>query len=325
LISFQRFLIVGGSRHLFAFQGTDPIGVISPDDGSFLLAPDWTDLGLFPSGTLSRSGMVNAGNDLLWTTNNGVRSATLAKTTNQLTETQISIQLDKTLRDLLRRLPEDEIIAVHYPRRNWVFFKAGDELYVFNYARAGQQARAFLEGQEVSIQVPPAWHLFDGRLAQQKCFFVRESGDLICGGVGGQINKFDLGAYADLGDPIRTRYKSVWHGFEKKQQKSINRKHGKYIKPIWQAPSGTTMTVRVTAPYKRDSTDEIDINPETVGAAIGQAVIGTWIIGGNSVTFEKHPLRWNGEVAQLQFETEHTSGPFVLSGYTVYYATFGGR
>jgi len=269
--------------------------------------------------------MVNAGNDLLWTTNNGVRSATLAKTTNQLTETQISIQLDKTLRELLKRLPEDEIVAAHYPRRNWVLFKAGDELYVFNYARAGQQAKAFLEGQEVSIQVPPAWHLFDGRFAQQKCFFVRENGDLICGGVNGQINSFDLGEYSDLGQPIKTRYRSVWHGFEKRQQKSINRKHGKYIKPVWEAPSDTTMTVRVVAPYKRDSSDEIEIEPETEGAVIGQAVIGDWVIGGNDVTFDKHPLRWNGEVARFDFETEHTGGPVVLSGYTVFFAAFGSR
>jgi len=325
LLSFQRFLIVGGSRHLFAFQGTDPIGVISPDDGSFLLVPDWTDLGLFPSGTLSRTGMVNAGNDLHWVTNNGVRSATLAKTTNQLTETQISVQLDKTLRELFKRLSEDEIVAVHYPRRNWVLFKAGDELYVFNYARAGQQAKAFVEGQEVSIQVPPAWHLFDGHFAQQKCFFVRENGDLICGGVNGQINVFDLGEYSDLGQPIRTKYKSAWHGFEKRQQKSTNRKHGKYIKPIWEAPEGTSMTVKVRAPYKRDSSDEIEIEPETESVVIGQAVIGDWIIGGNDVTFEKHPLRWNGEVAQFEFETEHTSGPYVLSGYTVFYSQFGGR
>jgi len=323
LLSFQRFLIVGGTRHVFAFEGTDPIGVIDPDTGTYLLTPDWTDLGLFPSGTLSRTGMVNVGNELAWVTNNGVRSATLSKTTSQLTEDQISRQFDKTLRDLLKTLPEDDIIAVHYPRRSWVLFRTGDEIQVYNYAQSTGEQTAYVGGQQVNIKVPPSWHQFVGGFAQQKAFFVRESGDLITGGAAGTINIFDKGSYGDLGVPIQFVYESVWHGFEAKSQKSTHRKHGKYIKPVFQAPDGVQITISVAAPYSRASTDSIAVSAAAGSSQIGSVTIGKWIIGGNDVTFDKLPLRWHGEVAKFRFEGEASQGPLTLSAYTVFYAPFG--
>lgn len=320
MLSFQRFLIVGGTRNLYAFQGTDPIGVIDRDTGNYLLNPDWSDLGLFPAGLLSRTGMVNIGNDLAWVTNNGVRIATLSKTTSQLQEDSASAQLDKTLRELLRRLPQDEIIAVHYPRRNWVFFKAGDEIYLYNYAAVGQiQQKAFIGGQEVNTRVPPAWHLFTGKLAQMKSFFIRENGDMVCGGVNGQINVFDTGSYGDLGESVQFRYEGAWHSFESKNQKGVSRKHGKYLRPIFEAPDGVAMDISVVAPYSRASTDEVAVSASTNQSTVGFAEIGDWVIGGNDVDFEKLPLRWHGETAKFRFEGETASGPFILSGYTVYY------
>jgi len=326
LLSFQRFLVVGGTRHLFAFQGTDPIGVIDADTGAYLLNPDWTDLGLFPSGTLSRTGMVNKGNELAWVTNNGVRFATLSKTTSQLTEEQTSTQLDKTLRELLKSLPEDEIIAFHYPRRSWVIFKAGDELYVYNYAQASGDQTAFIGGQEVNVKMPASWHLFVGPFAQQKAFFVRENGDLLTGGANGQINIFDQGSYGDLGAPVQFVYESSWHAFEAKSQKSTHRKHGKYIKPVFEAPDGVKLTISVAAPYARDATDTVAVSAATGGSsAVGSAVIGQWVIGGNDITFDKYPLRWNGEVARFRFEGETATGPVTLSSYTVFHSRFGVR
>lgn len=324
LLSFQRFLIVGGTRNLYAFQGTDPVGVLSREDGSYLLTPDWSDLGLFPAGLLSRTGMVNVGNDVAWTTNNGIRIATLSKTTNQLQEDSASAQIDKTLRELLKVLPEDEIVAVHYPRRNWVLFKAGDDCYVYNYANSGQGTqKTFIAGNEVSVRVPPAWHLFTGRFAQMKSFFIRESGDMICGGVAGQINAFDLGSYGDLGESVSFLYESAWHGFDQKNQKSVKRKHGKFIRPIFQAPDGVALEISVAAPYKRSSTDVVTVSASTGESDIGSAVIGEWVIGGNDVTSDKYPLRWHGETAKFRFEGETASGPLTLSAYTVYYAQFG--
>lgn len=326
LISFQRFFVIGGTRHLFAFEGTDPIGVIDPDTGAYLLNPDWTDLGLFPSGTLSRTGMVNKGNELAWVTNNGVRFATLSKTTSQLTEEAASNQLDKTLRELLKTLEEDEIIAFHYPRRSWVLFRAGDEIYIYNYAQTNSEQSAYIGGQQVNIKVPPSWHLFVGPFAQQKAFFIRENGDMVTGGAAGQINIFDQGSYGDLGEPVKFVYESVWHGFEAQSQKSIRRKHGKYIKPIFEAPDGVELTISVAAPYARDSTDSVAVSAATGGSsAIGSAVIGDWVIGGNDITFDKYPLRWNGEVAKFRFEGETDSGPITLSSYTVFHAKMGAR
>lgn len=325
LLSFQRFLIVGGTRHIYAFQGTDPIGVIDRSTGAYILNPDWSDLGLFPAGLISRTGMANIGNDILWATNNGIRSATLAKTTAQLTEDSASNQLDKTLRRLFKLLPEDEIVAIHYPRRSWLMFRAGDELYIYNYSSSGQgEHKAFIGGQEVNTKVPPAWHLFTGRLAQMKIFFVRESGDIVCGGVNGQINSFDTGHFGDLGESVEFRYESAWHSFEK-GQKGVARKHGKFIRPIFEAPDGVAMEVSVVAPYSRDSTDSVSVSAASGLTSIGSAEIGEWTIGGSDVSFEKVPMRWNGETAKFRLNGRTASGPFILSGYTVYYNEFGAR
>jgi hypothetical protein len=325
LLSFQRFLVLGGTRHIYAFEGTDPIGVVDEDSGAYILAPDWADFGVFPNGSLSRSGMINVGNFLMWLTNNGVRSATLSKVTSQLIDANASEQLDKTLQELLRLLDEDEMQAVHYARRNWAFFKAGDELYVYNYAPSNQASRVFVGGNELTQTEPPAWHLFTGALAQQKCYFVRENGDLICGGTNGRVSIFDTGVYSDLGAPITTRYRSAWHPFEKKRQKSVLRKHGKYIQPVFEAPDGFKLSVSVIAPYARESTDEVEVSSGTNNAVIGQAVIGSWTIGGNTIANRKLPLRWHGEQAQFLFENTSTLGPFTFSGYTVFYAPFGNR
>lgn len=323
LLSFQRFLVVGGTRNLYAFQGTDPIGVLSRDDGSYLLQPDWTDLGLFPAGLLSRTGMVNVGNDLAWATNNGIRIATLSKTTNQLQEDSASSQIDKTLRELLKILPEDDIIVTHYPRRSFVIWKCGGELYVYNYSNAGQlSSRTFIGGNEVNVRVPPAWHLFTGPLALQTAYFIRESGDMITGGPGGQINIWDQGAYGDLGEATDFLYESVWHSFAKGQKSSL-RKHGKFIRPIFEAPAGIGLEISVASPYSREATDEVTAMPTTTEGVIGSAVIGEAVIGGNSVTVDKFPLRWHGEAAKFRFGGQSSQGPLTLSGYSVFFAEFG--
>ena len=326
LISFQRFFVIGGTRHIFAFEGTDPIGVINSNTGAYVLAPDWTDLGLFPSGLLSRTGMVNKGNELAWLSNNGIRFATLSKTTAQLVEEQESRQLDKTLRDLLKITPSNEMFALHYARRSWILFRIGDEIYVYNYGQANSEQTAFIGGQQVNIKIPPSWHLFVGPFAQQKCFFVRDTGDMITGGLNGQINIFDQGSYGDLGQPVKFVYESAWHSFEERSQKSMNRKHGKYIKPVLEAPDGVAVNISVKSPYARDSTDTVTVSAASGGSsAIGSAVIGKWVIGGNDIIFDKYPLRWNGEVAKFRFDGETATGPVTLSSYTVFYSRFGVR
>jgi hypothetical protein len=234
--------------------------------------------------------------------------------------------LDKTLRELLKQLPEDEIQAIHYPRRNWVLFKAGDEIYVYNYSNSGQMTqKTFIGGNEVNVRVPPSWHLFVGRLAQQKAFFIRESGDMITGGVTGQINVFDQGTFGELGEAVSFVYESAWHGFDSKNQKSVKRKHGKFIRPVFEAPDGVALRISVVAPYSRDSTDSVTVSAATSESVIGSAEIGEWIIGGNDVTFDKYPMRWHGEAAKFRFEGETADGPLTLSAYTVYYAQFGSR
>lgn len=313
VFSFQRFLVVAGSNHIFFFEGTNPIAYGN-------LAADWSDLGMVPIGALSRTGVVNAGNEVHWMTVNGIQNSTLSKTTSQIVNTSTSFQIDKTLRDLLKKLPGDEMIAFHYPRRSWICFKAGSELYVYNYGFSAIQTATDINSLLTANQQVQkgTWHLFDGPFAQQKCYFIRQNGDLLTGDVNGQISIYDQGEFNDLGSPIKTVYETGWLSCEK-AQKSVKRKQGKAIKPVFEAARSMSVTIKALAPYNLASSDQSIINSTTDADVIGTAKIGTVVTGGKHITFDKIPLRWHGENVKLEFITESTTGPFILSGYTLFF------
>jgi hypothetical protein len=324
LLSFTRYLVIGGTRHIFAFSGTDPIGVIDSDTGAYVLAPDWTDLGMLPGGVLSPQSMVNVGNDIAWLTVNGVRAATIQKTTNQLVETQIGSQLDKTLRVLLPAQTEDNLQAIGYQRRNWVLFKAGSEIYVYNWNRSGQDDKVYIAGQEVEQKQAPSWHKFEGRFADELCYLIREDGTLWSANYG-WISKFDVpGCYADHGNSYTWTYRTPWLSLNDELQKSNVTKHGYYIKPLYTAVSGANLTMSVEAPYDAASTDSVTIEASANLGFIGTSDIGSsFYVGSNYVQADKLPLRWRGEVARFRFSSNDNDGPQVMSGFTVYYTEHG--
>lgn len=308
LLSWQRFLVIGGTKNVYFFEGTDP----SPTSDANPNPVDFSQIGMFPVGILSRTGMVNIGNDVFFATINGIRRATLSKSTAQIIDASVSFQIDKTLRELLKNLSQDDIVLFHYPKRSWVGVKAGSELYIFNYIAA----QPFGGNSSDQYAQVGAWHLFDGGFANQNCFLVRQDGTLLTGGRNGTVSIFDQNVYSDLGQPIKTVYQTGWLTMEN-SNRTITRKQGKSIKPVFQAGSNIDVTVNVDAPFTRRSKDTTTITTVSTGQVIGSAIVGTAVIGGNNITNTKMPLRWEGEQARFTFSTENVSGPLVLSNFTV--------
>jgi len=71
------------------------------------------------------------------------------------------------------------------------------------------------------------------------------------------------------------------------------------------------------AGFDNFSSDTIMVSSGSTGQ-IGSFVIGTSQIGGgNFAQALKHPLRWRGEEVRLQFTTETSAGPDIITGYTL--------
>lgn len=324
LHSFQRFFTIGGTKNIYFFEGTVPAAGLDE-------VADFGILGSFPIGVLSIGALSNAGNEVVFVTNTGIQSATLQKSTGQMVKTLASFQLDRTLRSLLALAPESEIIMFHYPRRSWLCTKLSTELYVYNYATA-LVGKASLDvasavGGGGAASVDPeriAWHLFDGPLAQQKCYLVRQNGDLLTGDIQGRVNIFDQGVYTDRGSLIEFNYTDRWQNFgtiESRVLPKISRKSGKAIMPFFESGAKIPVTVAVDAGFNKISSDTVVVTADTGGGVIGVGVIGTGVIGGSNVVNKKTPLRWTGPEAQFSFTGAVSAGPLRFTGYVVYFST----
>ena len=154
-------------------------------------------------------------------------------------------------------------------------------------------------------------------------YLVREDGSLYSGHNGGVLGLFDQGDYSDFGDPIPTVYESAWLAWDgdppKQALKSITRKHGKAFKMVSQVGNAIRVTIDAVAPYSQISSDTAQLAAVPLPDIIGQAIIGKTIVGGNSIDFEKLPLRWHGEVCKISISTETPTGPFVLSQFNILY------
>ena len=108
--------------------------------------------------------------------------------------------------------------------------------------------------------------------------------------------QFDQATYSDNGQPIATEYQSPWLTMDE-PRRSVNIKDGRYIQPIIDTGSDTVYTIMVEAGFQGTSTDTIVVTASgNLGRPIGSAVVGTDVIGGSSLTNEKFPLRWRGDV-----------------------------
>lgn len=310
LQTFQRFLAICGRRAIYLFQGTNPIG-----EGA-----DFTPVAMFPQGLVSPDGVVSLGNDLAFVTDDGVQSLSQLQDSSNISRVNLSEPVRASLRGLIEDVGESgsRMLLVHYPRRAWLLFVIGSEIYCYNYeGRARGPRDASIGGG--------SWALFDGPFAQQTAYLVRADGSLICGGGGGRTFRFDSGAYADDGQAISTTYQTGWLTLESASESSTRIKHLKYMKPLLQAPNTTTFEIGAEGGFEGWGNGSADLI--TLGATdpIGDFAVGASKIGGSGTANIKAPLRCNGEVMRFTFRNSTTTGPDVIGRYTLYSAMMGQR
>jgi hypothetical protein len=303
LTSFQRFLVIGGRRNMFVYQGTTPIGTDA----------DFAPVGLFPQGLASARGMISIGNDVLFTTNDGVQALSVIDDQSNLTRGNVSEAIRPTLRELIDATPQEQIIATHYPGRSWFLLKVGSVIFNYTYSTAGQNAQG--------RSLPGGWSQFDGLFAQCQAYFVRQTGELICAGAGGLVYQFDTGVYSDAGQTFGTIYQTGWLSLED-PRRTVRRKQIHYIKPIIEA-ARSVYSVEAEAPFDAETTDTITVSATGASAPIGIGVVGETTIGGSSIQNVKYPIRVRGEVVRMTFTTNDANGPDILSRYTLYYNMLG--
>ncbi len=191
--------------------------------------------------------------------------------------------------------------------------KIGDSCYILN-----TNPTYGADGQPVSF---PSWHLFSGKWAQQNHYFTRRNGTLLACGPQGLVYGMDGTATTDDGDIISTDLVMPWIRLE--EPKATPRvKAGQYIRPIFESSSDVGYTINVVAGWDGYSSDSITVSAgENIAsnAAIGVAIVGTTPIGyGAYAQADKHPLRWRGEQARIEFITNSSAAPDVITGFYIY-------
>lgn len=307
LMSYQRFLIAGGTRNLYVYDGTDLIQDTSSTTVNF------SPKALFTQGLVTRNGLTNIGNSLLFISNDGVRSLLPVSESSDLNTENLCEQFKSEITTEIRSkiVNVDDVQITHFPKRNWVIFKVGNIIYNLNYTplyESGQLQKSF------------NWTRFNGKFAQQNFYFVRENGDLISGDDSGVVSTCDVdNIYNDLGASYRTELKTNWLTLEEGRAKSPKIKKGIYIEPTFEVKANTTYTISCIGDFDNVASDSVQVTASGVGAVVGSAVVGSAAIGGIfGVTERKLPLRWRGRQVKVTFATDDTNGPDTITRYTLY-------
>lgn len=305
--SYQRFLVLAGRRAIYVYQGTTPVGPTA----------DITPIGSFPIGVVSKFGLLDVGNDLLFLSDDGLQSVRIVVDADAIARANIAEPIRTTLRELIRTTSENDLQLVHYPRRSWAVLKIGTQLFVYNYVTILDNPTEGIYGG--------SWSLFDGGFAQQSAYLVRSNGNLICGGASGQVYDFDTGLYADDGVAINTVYEPGWLSLESPRSQTVRIKSTKHVKWLTEVGAAITYTVSMTGGFQGEGIDANSFDAADFVAPIGVAVVGTDKIGGSAVANAKIPIRVRGEVVKPRITTSTTTGPDILGRYTIYYNIHGRR
>lgn len=305
--SYQRFLIFAGRRAIYVYQGTTPVGALA----------DITPIGSFPIGVVSKFGLLDVGNDLLFLSDDGLQSIRIVVDADAIARANIAEPIRTTLRELIRDTSEDDLQLIHYPRRSWAILKVGTRLFVYNYVTILDNPTEGIYGG--------SWSLFQGGFAQQSAYLVRSNGDLICGGTSGQVYDFDTGLYSDDGVAIDTVYEPGWLSLESPRRQTVRIKSTKHIKWLTEVGAAITYSVNMTGGFQGEGIDTNSFDAADAVAPIGVAVVGTDKIGGSKVANIKIPLRVRGEVVKPRITTSTTTGPDILGRYTIYHNIHGRR
>lgn len=305
LKTFQKYLVAQGQRNVYADRGIDSI------QDTTVAAVDFTPVGLFPQGGVSRYGVESIGGAMNFVASDGLRnfSAAFNSETFQTANVSEFIKSELAAQIQAKSSDPDEIQTIHYPRRNWLMCKVGDTIYNYNYTPVYQNGQ-IITGQYGS------WSKFTGKFAEMKCFLVRKNGDLLCAGAGGKVYKFDTGAFDDDGAPINTILETGWLTLQEPQE-GYQHKSGTYIRPKFEAANEVEYTITATGDFSQISSDTVTVTAAGVGE-VGFASIGTSPVGGSRILNDKVPLRWKGKTTKIRIETNDTNGPDILAGFTIY-------
>lgn len=300
--SFQRFFIIGGKQNTFLYSGDDPLS-----SGGFV------PVGLFPQGVAAENAMISIGNDAVLTTRDGVQTVSLVGDASTLNRTNISEAIKVTIREELQTSPEDSVRVVHYPRRSWLMLKIGSRIYNFNYSvYVGVGRKLTPEGG--------SWSIYDGKFARQNDYRVMLNGDLLCCGPGGKVYVFDDGDYDDDDEAYDTEYESA---HLKPQGKSVAIIRTEYLKPVFKTGGNIAYTIEAEGDYDvAQSSDSITV-PVSSGSAVGNAVVGTAVIGGQTIHNHKQPLRVRGEAVKIRITTPGGIGPDIIARESLYFHRHG--
>lgn len=306
LKTFQQYLVAGGQRNVYADSGTNPIIDTSA------ASRDFNPVGLFPQGCVSRFGLESIGGAAIFAANDGLRNFNAQFNANTFQTANISEVIKSELARAIssKSGDTDEIQAIHYPRRNWLLFKVGDTIYNYNYTPA------YNNGQIVSSAYG-SFSKFTGKFAQQKIYYVRRNGDLLCAGADGYVYEFDKGDYSDDGVAISAVIETGPLNLNEAQQIDIQFKSGVYIKPKFETSTPITYSITAIGGSNSQTTDTVQATTTGIGE-VGFASIGTSPIGGNRIFEDKLPLRWKGNDFRVRIETNTTEGPDIITSYTVY-------
>lgn len=303
MATFQQYLVGGGERNVYADKGTNPIRDVTAD------ATDFLPVGLFPQGLASRFGLESIGGTMTFAANDGIRNFTASFDADAFQTANISESIKSEISSAIEGSDPDEVQLIHYPRRNWLLCKIGDIIYNYNYTPY------YLAGQ-INVSPYGSWSKFTGVFAEQKTFLVRKNGDLVCAGADGKVYKFDTGQYSDDGSAYQTIVETGWLMLDETRE-STQVKTGHYIKPQFEASSPVTYTISVTGDFSELTTDTVTVTTGGVGQ-IGFAQVGSSQIGGKRILEQKLPLRWKGEQFKVRISTNDTSGPDIITGFTIY-------
>lgn len=307
LKTFQQYLVAGGQRNVYASTGIDPIADTSAQ------ATDFSPIGLFPQGCVSRYGIESIGNSMTFAANDGLRSFLTPYNANAVQTNNLSEVIKSEAAQAISSkavTDPDEIQTIHYPRRNWLLFKIGDTIYNYNYTPGYQQ------GQIVN-SVYGSFSKFTGKFAQQSIYFVSRNGDLLCAGPNGLVYEFDKGTFSDDGEAIFTTLRTAFLNLDEGTKEDIRWKTGTYIQPVFESTAPIDYTINVVGGFESLTNDSTSITTTGVGE-VGFASIGVSPIGGQRITASKLPLRWKGQKFYIEITTETTQGPDIITGWTIY-------
>lgn len=310
LSSFLSYFIAAGKKNVYIYQGNDPIQDASNSDLNF------NPIAFYPNGEASRFSATTNGGDLLYMTREGLQAINIGYNTNNTVQNNASVPIRNTLINLINNISNtDNIQVTYYSRRSWTICKVGDVCYVLNtnpsYGTDGKLANL------------ASWHLFTGKWAQQNHYFVRRNGDLYACGANGLVYTLDSSAATDDGEVVSTDLTTAWLRLEEPQY-TPRIKEVKFIRPVFESGPNISYTINANAGWDNYSSDSIIVSAGGTGA-IGTYQIGSDPIGGGEFAqANKYPLRVRGEQFKLQFTTQTSAFPDIITGFTVY-GVIGGR